>query len=491
MADSDGWPTFDIEEATVSIPGQESVVDILEIVAKKRLSTVLVRGLIDQSHRLNLTQKTEILEPIELRKVIYYSIGFRPVALWIGQNSTWYSIFPDGAQDELWKSQCHAIGIFFAAVDYYDDDSARLGFPMLDQVTQILAKHGSQINGSGCTFGDLIQACRDNYLFLEFHMRDTAPSQQSSDGTPYNFPDTKFYEWIAGGCALEALMNGTVNFSELQDCTEIASDDEEEEEEEVDGEGDIVMVDDGIEEETTPVPGSSAPKGKKKNWPPWKGEYISPQRPAGTPMPETFVDVALALIYHFVHSGRENITLETLTLGTINTALYKDFNFKMPQVASHMMSHNAKTIYALLPPNFKKATIGKDLLAQVPMKGSIKCTKDHDTKKSNDQWEGLKAGTEILKQRGSGRPSGAAASPSVGAATPAASRTGRVSRVVEELSAGAATPPPDSASGSGSVNGNDAGGGDKPGFINGKPIPTPIKRSGVTWFGTAGNFYSG
>lgn len=322
-------------------------------------------------------------------------------------------------------------------------------------------------------------------------MRDTAPSQQSGDGTPYNFPDTKFYEWIAGGCALEALMNGNVGLKELQDATEIVSDDEEgeEEEEDVDGEGDTVMVDDGNVEETTPVPDSSAPKGKKKNWPAWKGEYTSPQRPAGTPMPETFIDVALALIYHFVHSGRENVTLDTLKLGTVNTALYKDFNFKMPQVASHMMSHNAKAIYASLPPNFKKANIGKDLLAQVPIKGSIKCTKDHDTKRSNDQWEGLKAGTEILKQRGSGRPSGATASPSAGAATPAASRAGRVSRTTEEPSAGVATPPPISASGSGSANGNAGGGGDKPGFINGKPIPKPIKRSGVTWFGTAGNLY--
>ncbi|CZR65169.1 uncharacterized protein PAC_15069 [Phialocephala subalpina] len=489
MADSDSWPIFDIEDAAVSVPGLESVADILEIVAKKRLSTVVVRGMIDQRHRLKGSMKAEIhtdlLDPIELRKITFYSIGVDPVALWIGHESAWYSIFPDAAQSELWQSQCHAIGIFFAAVGYYEEDSARLTLPMIDQVTQILAKHASQINGLGCTLGDLIRACRSNTQFLEFHMRDTAPSQECKDGTEFDFPSTMFYKWIKGGCAMEELMTGTVNFNDVQDAT-LYTDVLDP----VDAEGDTMMVDAGEDEEATPGPRTSIPKGKKKVWPPFKGEYISPQRPKGTPMPETFNDATLAMIYHFVHTGRENLTLDTITVGSINTALYKDFTFKMPQVASHMMTHNAREIYNALPPNFKKANIGKELLAQTPIAGPIKCTKDHDTKRSNDQMKGLNNGTETLKQRGSGRHSGATASSSAGAPAPAAVRAGRASRAADEPSAAVApsvglAPSP---SGSGTTIGNVVI-KDQPGFINGKPIPKPIKRSGVTWFGTGEDYY--
>lgn len=133
------WQSVDVYDAVISVSGLEHenfLINPLEVIAKNRLRDLTVHGSTDPQTRLN----SEALVPITISSPILYSIGINPIGLWLGADSTWYSIYLADIYNEVWMSISTTISIFFHMVDYYQEDSARFNLPVADQVLEALTK---------------------------------------------------------------------------------------------------------------------------------------------------------------------------------------------------------------------------------------------------------------------------------------------------------------------------------------------------------------
>jgi hypothetical protein len=93
----------------------------------------------------------------------------------------------------------------------------------------------------------------------------------------------------------------------------------------------------------------------------YKLEYISPQRPAGTPEPTTILQIMLAITCHAIHTNRDDKTLSNLTPKNISLWMYKDFSFKHPEACHEFVRIYAQEFMGLLPPSWHNSRFYKSL----------------------------------------------------------------------------------------------------------------------------------
>ncbi|KUJ09996.1 uncharacterized protein LY89DRAFT_787675 [Mollisia scopiformis] len=467
----ENWRSIDVQDAKVLIGGQHVNTGLLTIIAEGHLGKVTITGLSDTKMNKQIHGSTG-LAAISVTSPDLYSIQDNPTALWVGSKSTWFSVNMAREYSKVFSSEGHSISMFFSVVDYYLEDSSRLDLPLSSQLLEIFALDIASF-GTGSTLRENIRLCHKHAAFLEHHMAKE-PAQIVKDGKLIEWSKTPFYEWITQDIESKtnALSNGMINLNELKDMMEFASAGNSHRNspaEGMDGQGDVKMSDPVDEEEeyqeeevTLPAPKvQTGGRGRVSGT--HKGPYISPQLPSSSKIPDTFVEIAVAMSYHYVATNRDGKTIETLSVATVQNAIYRDYSISRPEIATRLMRDHARTIYNALLPEFKKAKIGQDLIALEPATGQIKCAKEVHEKKANEQYLRLKAGDEVLKQRGGN-----------------AVRQVREVLEVQEVR--------EVRGGQGSVMSvaSDRGSGDgfvvrrdKPGYINGKPIPQRIKRSGM------------
>lgn len=223
----------------------------------------------------------------------------------------------------------------------------------------------------------------------------TAPSLPTYDGeSQINLSETAFFTWICSSYEEKVAMlaGGPASIYELQSSTiGLDLDDEDEDEEMLDEE-------ESSGDEVVPAAPSNL-TGRAH-----KFDYISPQHPAGSPAPTTFVEAALAIIFHFVASGRDGKNLKTLSSSQVKQAIYKDFNIPRPETNSRLFHHYAGAIHSSLPTAFRNAKIGIEIAALTakPITGPIRCNSADYNRKANDSYQEFLR-NDVFIRRGSGR----------------------------------------------------------------------------------------
>lgn len=141
----DNWRSVDVYDAKISFDGQNDVVvNILEVIAKGRMADLEILGMADSGNRAKKSKqhdpRARSLQTITITAPAYYSIGTRPTSLWIGSNSTWYSVHFTKKYDTVWNNFDMVFHLFFTINGYYYESSDRLQLPAEQQVFEIMAQ---------------------------------------------------------------------------------------------------------------------------------------------------------------------------------------------------------------------------------------------------------------------------------------------------------------------------------------------------------------